>query len=230
MRRSHRARAKIRWRRPDGSGGAARRETRSGKSPPWPAISRVNSKVAEAPESARIVLTADDHFRLKLNGSEIGRSSGEDAWRQPKTIDIKGKLRRGANKVEIEVSNVKPSPCGLIAAVEIKARERQDEHDHHRQGLEIRRTRPEDVRPRRVSSEPTASSRGRRSACRGWCCRRSSICASPSPLPRRSGGPCSTPPPSASTRSASTASGWATTTSPPAGPTTPSASTTAPTR
>jgi len=69
--------------------------------------------------SARILMTADDLFILRINGKEIHRTEGVDAWGRIQKIeapDLNGK----SNDVEIEVLNTQGGAAGLIGALELK--------------------------------------------------------------------------------------------------------------
>jgi len=68
-------------------------------------------------KQARLLITADNDFVLFIDGKQSGRSSGaEENWRQPKNIDLTGKLHAGTNQLAIEAINTtdKPGPAGLI--------------------------------------------------------------------------------------------------------------------
>ena len=76
--------------------------------------------VASKGESARIILSADDQFVVRLNNKVIAKSSGEDSWRRPTTVELTDGLLVGENHIEVEVTNSSPSPAGLLAALELR--------------------------------------------------------------------------------------------------------------
>ena len=65
--------------------------------------------------SARFLLTADDRFRLFVNGREAGHG---DLWSHPERISVESLLRPGVNTVAIEATN-NASQAGLIGRLDI---------------------------------------------------------------------------------------------------------------
>lgn len=64
--------------------------------------------------SASFLLTADDQFKLYVNGHQAGQSDGKrDAWKRPQTIEITSLLQPSVNTVAIEATNTSDSPAGL---------------------------------------------------------------------------------------------------------------------
>jgi alpha-L-rhamnosidase len=64
-------------------------------------------------ESAKIVVTVDDRFVLYVNGKEVAKSGGTDAWRKPVTVDLKDRLARGRNLLAVAATNT-GAPAGFI--------------------------------------------------------------------------------------------------------------------
>src|SRR5204863_6184807 len=76
----------------------------------------------EAIESARLRISADDKFTVRLNGDQLG---GAADWHSGKQFnDIARRLRPGANVIAIAAENlpakVPANPAGLIACLELK--------------------------------------------------------------------------------------------------------------
>lgn len=86
-----------------------------------PAGSRYFTRVIELDpadlQSATIRLTADNVYKLSINGAKV---SEDHSWQSIEDIDIKQYLKPGANTITIEVTNPTPGPAGLIAAVQLK--------------------------------------------------------------------------------------------------------------
>lgn len=61
---------------------------------------------------ARLWITADNAFRLFVNGKEVG--AGED-WYSPHTLDLTPYVRRGRNVVAVAAHNEGPGAAGLLA-------------------------------------------------------------------------------------------------------------------
>lgn len=64
-------------------------------------------------EKAQLLVTADEAFKLYVNGSLVGR--GED-WRQVKRLDVAQQLKTGNNLLAVEGTNggTIPSPAGIL--------------------------------------------------------------------------------------------------------------------
>ena len=68
--------------------------------------------------SATMTLTADNRYKLVVNGSEIG--SGDD-WQEAKTFDVTSALRLGGNRIAIEAENLgDANPAGLIGKLHVE--------------------------------------------------------------------------------------------------------------
>ncbi|MBX3113897.1 MAG: family 78 glycoside hydrolase catalytic domain [Fimbriimonadaceae bacterium] len=70
-------------------------------------------------KSATITLTADNLFILKLNGKKLHQTTDPENWRSVQEIDLAPHLKAGKNILEIDVINATPSPCGLIASLNL---------------------------------------------------------------------------------------------------------------
>lgn len=58
--------------------------------------------VSSLPDSARLHITCDNGYTVRINGSEIG--SGDD-WKQIGSYEVAGSLKQGENRIEIEARN-----------------------------------------------------------------------------------------------------------------------------
>ncbi len=65
-------------------------------------------------KSALILLTADDTFRLRVNGTPVGAG---DSWQVASMYDVLKYLRDGSNLFEIEIKNTSPGPGGMICKI-----------------------------------------------------------------------------------------------------------------
>jgi len=86
-----------------------------------PAATRYFKRVVEVDPatlaSARVRLTADNSYVLKVNDREVLR---DDTWEDAETTSIQPYLQPGSSTIAIEVTNSEESPAGLIAVVELK--------------------------------------------------------------------------------------------------------------
>ncbi|MCE5238071.1 beta-galactosidase [bacterium] len=55
---------------------------------------------------ARVQVTADDKYRLYVNGKEVAGSSDTDGWRTPETVDLKPLLVAGRNVLAVQAEDV----------------------------------------------------------------------------------------------------------------------------
>ena len=88
-----------------------------------PVGTRYFRRVFEVPSNqviraATIAMTADDQFRLFVNGQEAGNGNG---WGSPKKIALGAMLKPGKNVLSVEARNVgsQPNPAGLIGKLNI---------------------------------------------------------------------------------------------------------------
>ncbi|SCL26350.1 Glycosyl hydrolases family 2, sugar binding domain [Micromonospora rhizosphaerae] len=70
---------------------------------------------------ATLIATADNHFRLFVNGRELGRG---DDWQQVRRFDLTDVLRPGANAIAVEVTNdpdpgVSTGPAGFLGSLRV---------------------------------------------------------------------------------------------------------------
>ena len=93
-------------------------------------------------DSANLAITADDHYRLFINGKEIAHSEGTDAWKQVQNLDVKSALKAGKNSIRVRVDNEKEGATGLLASLVVQLKD----------GSEVKNVTGNDWR---VSSEAT---------------------------------------------------------------------------
>lgn len=72
--------------------------------------------------TATMLAVADNHFRLFVNGVEVGHG---DDWAQPQRLDVTEAIRPGDNVVAVEVTNdpdpgVNTGPAGFLGSLRIK--------------------------------------------------------------------------------------------------------------
>lgn len=76
--------------------------------------------VREGLERATLRLTADDMFKLSVDGQAVTGTDGKDeAWRRPITVDLTGRLSRGEHEIRIDAKNV-ADRAGVLAALELR--------------------------------------------------------------------------------------------------------------
>ena len=73
-------------------------------------------ELSELPADARIQLTADDGYELKINGKFVARRDG--GWQQTALHEITGQLKTGKNLIEISVMNAN-GPTALIGELRL---------------------------------------------------------------------------------------------------------------
>lgn len=66
---------------------------------------------------AKLHLTADNTFVLRLGGKEIARTTDPEGWRTPQAVDLK--LDSGDYLLEVEVTNATDGPTGLLSRLEL---------------------------------------------------------------------------------------------------------------
>ena len=73
-----------------------------------------------APKRAELTVTADDSFRLAINGKSVLTSkAGADTWHQTQTVDVTKLLKPGANQILAAAKNNEVGPAGLITVLVI---------------------------------------------------------------------------------------------------------------
>lgn len=76
--------------------------------------------VAAAPLAARLRLSADDQWRLLLDGVELAASDGNpDAWRRVRELECSP--APGDHRLEVLVTNSQPGPAGLLLSLDLTA-------------------------------------------------------------------------------------------------------------
>ena len=71
----------------------------------------------KSPEMGEIQITADNQFKLFVNGQPAGQ--GND-WRQMQVFDVSEFLQQGRNTVAVQVTNIDAGSAGLVARVLVK--------------------------------------------------------------------------------------------------------------
>ncbi len=82
-------------------------------------------KVFDVPDRSQvdtvyILVTADNRFKLFLNGEPIGSGSN---WQEVKEYDVHVQLRPGKNVIAIEADNVQGDVCGLICNLHMRLKD-----------------------------------------------------------------------------------------------------------
>lgn len=83
--------------------------------------------------AAELYLLADNRCSATLNGAEVGEGNPvrtDDCWKRPTPIDVRARLKPGANTLEVEAENTAwkpftapesaPRPAGLIGVLRIR--------------------------------------------------------------------------------------------------------------
>ncbi|MEZ6065043.1 MAG: DUF1553 domain-containing protein [Planctomycetaceae bacterium] len=73
--------------------------------------------MTELPEQAYVIVSADNSWRMWVNGQEAGQG---DDWMRPGLVDVTQRLRGGENVIAIEASNGGNSPnaAGLMVVID----------------------------------------------------------------------------------------------------------------
>jgi alpha-L-rhamnosidase len=78
--------------------------------------------VSEELAAARLRISADDQWRLFLDGAEVSASDGlTDAWRRVRALELDGARTAGQHRLEVLVTNSKPGPAGLLLSLDLTA-------------------------------------------------------------------------------------------------------------
>src|SRR5262245_53900029 len=72
--------------------------------------------LAAPPKRAAGVATADNHFKLFVNGKLVARG---DAWERVSKLNLTTALQAGENRLEVECLN-DDSPAGFVLAPEVQ--------------------------------------------------------------------------------------------------------------
>lgn len=73
--------------------------------------------LADAPKSATLHITVDDHFQARVNGATVGASDRAiDSWRKPKSFPIASAFKKGQNVIEIDAEDT-GGDAGIVAAI-----------------------------------------------------------------------------------------------------------------
>ena len=100
-------------------------DAEDGKAPPGVRFFRRTFEAPGDAASATIRLTADNAFKLFVNGRKIGMG---ERWEQVYTFDIAADLREGANVIAVEATNgaEQANPAGLIAQLDLRTNEGEE--------------------------------------------------------------------------------------------------------
>ena len=105
-------------------GGSSWIWTPEATSPVAPAEERAFRRTVDTPngrvaESAEVLITADDSYRLFVNGSLVGETEGAvNEWQQSHQYTVD--LEEGRNVFAVRTMNGAGSPAGLVAAIRIR--------------------------------------------------------------------------------------------------------------
>ncbi|MBS1705377.1 MAG: family 78 glycoside hydrolase catalytic domain [Armatimonadetes bacterium] len=91
-----------------------------------PAGAVVFTKSFEA-KVAKIWLTVDNLFELRLNGKLLKTTTDTEGWRNIQQVDLTPELHDGPNQLEIKATNFTEGAAGLLAAVELTTAEGQNQ-------------------------------------------------------------------------------------------------------
>jgi hypothetical protein len=79
---------------------------------------RASFTASDKPGKTFVDLTADNLYKVYLNGTSIGAShANPDMWSSPKRFDLSKHLKPGRNLLALEASNTAAGPAGLILKV-----------------------------------------------------------------------------------------------------------------
>ena len=85
--------------------------------------------------SAEIAITADDSYRLWVNGKELGSTTGaENEWQQARRFETA--LEPARNVIAVRTNNGPNSPAGLLVVIRVTLRRRHDRELHERRDVE----------------------------------------------------------------------------------------------
>ena len=94
--------------------------------PDVPAVKRTFERTFSldaAPKTARLEITADDRYEVRINGETVRRTEfSTDAWRTPAKLDVARFLKKGDNAVSVEAENAATGPAGLLARLTVGSR------------------------------------------------------------------------------------------------------------
>jgi HEAT repeat protein len=77
--------------------------------------SEVSIPESPALKTAEVIVTCDNLFVLYVNGRAVGESGADNnAWRQPKRLDLSAFLSPGRTVLAVEAINTLPGPSGLL--------------------------------------------------------------------------------------------------------------------
>ena len=101
-------------------------ETAPPVAPPEPRAFRLAHTAAKPATSAEIIITADDSYRLWVNGRLLGETAGaENEWQQSRRFETA--LDAARNVIAVRTTNGPGSPAGLLAKIRIRYADGTDE-------------------------------------------------------------------------------------------------------
>ena len=106
-----------------GPGGSGTRPTR-GRSKPKSHrlfVTGLETSRTRRIEKAELIATADDAFRFTINGKLVA-SSGSDGFDKPRSADVAGDLKPGANAIRVEAENTSDRPRRVARQAHGRAR------------------------------------------------------------------------------------------------------------
>ncbi|TAH36917.1 MAG: rhamnosidase [Planctomycetota bacterium] len=78
--------------------------------------------VPEPAETARLIVSVDNHCEVFLNGQKVYENADElDGWRHGGDVEVAALLHPGDNVIAIAARNAAPSPAGVIAKLTVGA-------------------------------------------------------------------------------------------------------------
>jgi len=82
---------------------------------------RTTFSVSGSVRRARLALTADNQWRVLVNGKEAHHSDGADfAWQRPADLDVAALLVPGVNTLAVEARNEAEGPAGVLARLALE--------------------------------------------------------------------------------------------------------------
>ena len=94
--------------------------------PPEPRAFRLAHTAAKPATGAEIIITADDSYRLWVNGRLLGETAGaENEWQQSRRFETT--LEPARNVIAVRTTNGPGSPAGLLAKIRIRYADGTDE-------------------------------------------------------------------------------------------------------
>ncbi len=78
-------------------------------------------ELPQAPSEATLLITADDHANVWVNGERAGALPREvDGWKTARRLGVGHLLRAGQNRLAVQVENASDGPYGLLLRLQIR--------------------------------------------------------------------------------------------------------------